>query len=343
MLEPLADLLNATEVTEPRECDGLQLFGLRHPRKATTTYRTMDEALAHRALEVTEISESGSVPVLRVVNKDEPLVFLMAGEHLIGAKQNRVLNTSVLMPGQAEVTLPVSCVEARRWHYCSPQFTTDEAVSHGALRKMMSFQAHDGYRRTGTPTSCQAEVWKEVGRKLGAMGSVSPTAALHQAYADHRQRLGAMLQRLPVPTDCAGVAFAVNGRIAGADWFDQPATLARLWPKLVRAYALDALEFQQTRARGVKRETVADWLRSAGTARAETYQSPGLGQDVRLEGPTLHGAGLVYNGSPVHVELFARDPDVKPAPTSQWPAPTPKKPSVLEWLRNFFISVFRDC
>jgi hypothetical protein len=350
MLESLSTLLETLEVTEPRACDGLQLFGLRHPNGTGPTYRTLDEALTAGVLDVTEVSEGGSVPVLRVVNKADPLVFLMAGEHLKGAKQNRVLNASVLVPGLAEVSLPVSCVEARRWHYQSPQFGADETLSHGQLRQMMCLHAHAGYRTTGSPTSCQSEVWAEVDRKLGAMGSASPTAALYQAYADHRQRLADMLRQLPVAEDCAGVAFAMHGRIAGADFFDRPATLARLWPKLVRSYALDCLEYRQASAQPVARETVLDWLHSSAKAHAEVFRSPGLGEDVRLEGPRVHGAGLVLEGHPVHVELFARDAGVKPSQPVQttWttvePPPAPaapppvqkSKPTVLSWLRRLW-------
>jgi hypothetical protein len=306
MLDSLTSLLETIEVTEPRGCDGLQLFGLRHGNGAGPVYVTLDEALSARVLEVTEVSEGGSVPVLRVVNKADSLVFLMAGEHLLGAKQNRVLNVSVMLPGKSQVVLPVSCVEAHRWHYSSPQFTTDETISHGQLREMMSLHAHEGYRQTGIPTSRQGEVWQEVGRKLGAMGSPSETAALHQAYVDHRQRLADMLHQLPVPDDCSGVAFAVHGRIAGADCFDRPATLDRLWPKLFRAYALDALEMRQAQAKPLPRAAVMNWLRSTAAAHAEAFRSPGLGQDVRLDGPGIHGASLVVDGKPIHLELFAR-------------------------------------
>ena len=48
-----------------------------------------------------------------------------------------------------------------------------------------------------------------------------------------------------------------------------------------------------------------DWLRTAPQSKEETFKSPGLGDDVRLEGATLVGAGLLVEGRPVHVEVFA--------------------------------------
>ena len=44
---------------------------------------------------------------------DLPLL-LPDGEQLVGAKQNRILNMTVLVAAQSEVTIPVSCVEQVR-------------------------------------------------------------------------------------------------------------------------------------------------------------------------------------------------------------------------------------
>lgn len=41
--------------------------------------------------------------------------FLLDGEELVGAKQNRILNLSILVPGQTSLEIPVSCVEQSRW------------------------------------------------------------------------------------------------------------------------------------------------------------------------------------------------------------------------------------
>jgi len=42
------------------------------------------------------------VPELLVINQGERAVLLVDGEELVGAKQNRVLNTSVLVRGKSE-------------------------------------------------------------------------------------------------------------------------------------------------------------------------------------------------------------------------------------------------
>jgi ARG and Rhodanese-Phosphatase-superfamily-associated Protein domain len=45
------------------------------------------------------------------------------GQELVGAKQNRVLNVTVLIEAESEVLLPLSCVEEGRWHELRPDCT----------------------------------------------------------------------------------------------------------------------------------------------------------------------------------------------------------------------------
>ncbi len=78
-------------------------------------YLTLDEALAQGEVRVTETSEAGDVPELRFENRSNRAVLLVDGEELVGAKQNRVLNLTILVPGKSTIIIPVSCVEAGRW------------------------------------------------------------------------------------------------------------------------------------------------------------------------------------------------------------------------------------
>lgn len=320
----LQNKLGTVTVDEPVMADDLQVFPLSWESETNLDYVTLDEGMSAGTLEITEIDEGGSVPTLLVVNNSDAIVFLMAGEHLIGSKQDRVLNASLMIPARSKLPIPVSCVEAGRWGYRSRKSYGSGNSSHARLRMLTARAAHEGYRRQRSPTSNQDAVWREVSRKLESLGSHSPSSALGQAYEDYHTRLEKMVQSVQVPENASGVAFAFSGRITGVDLFDKPATLSKLLPKLVKAYALDALV--ETDSAKLDCAAVQEWLRSAGSTTFERYESPGLGDDIRLEGQALVGAALIVNEGPVHVELFPDDEQTRlvprPQPEQVTPSPT---------------------
>jgi hypothetical protein len=307
MNQVLSDRLRTVEVLGSQTVACLQVFGLRWDCPDEILYLTLDEALAAESLEITETSECGSVPLLKVLNRGDEPVFLMAGEQLVGAKQNRILNVSILAAASGELTIPVSCVEAGRWRYSSPKFGSPGTMSHGKLCSLLSRQVHESAARGAGPVSKQGEVWKEVGRKLDCLGSVSPSAALQQTYEDFHGRLNTLIDSLRISPECTGVAFAIAGRIAGMDLFDKPTTLTKLWPKLARAYALDALEEKDEAAPHVTCAAVRSWLDALAEVPTHVSKSQGLGHDVRLRNDKLVACCLVVEKCPIHAEFFTLD------------------------------------
>lgn len=303
MLE-LKEALAKLDVQKPKTREPLRVYGLRSSQPgAGPRYDTLDEALHDDRLEVTEINEGGSVPQLKVANRGDTMVFIMAGEELIGAKQNRVLNVSIMVDSKSEQPIPVSCVEAGRWAYRSPGFGSGGTTSHSFLRSLMAKHMHKAYASTGTPHSDQHEVWDEVASKIQRMQSSSPSSELHQVYRDRAKELDAILGGLAAPQDCNGAVFVSGNRILGLDLFDRPETLQKLWPKLLRGYAIDALE-DTGRDVTVDEAEVREWLTSLSQAKVERFKSPGVGDDVRVESRHVHGGALLVEDHPVHVELF---------------------------------------
>lgn len=302
----LLETLKHVEILGHQQCDPLEIFHLHWPINDGLAYSTLDEALDARSIEVMESTEAGQVSSIKINNRSEQMVFLMAGEQLVGCKQNRVVNSSIMVPAHTEMPLPVSCVERRRWGYSSATFSSAHTSSHYALRNMVSAQASKSYRRTGTPSSDQAAVWHEVSRKLGVTGSPSSSDAIQDMFRKHELKLKELEEKLPAPIGCNGVALLIAGEIIGADLFDKPETLRKLWPKLIRSCTIDALEQPTQNLGSTAPQEVLNWLAGSADAKQETFPSPGMGQDVRFDGKDVRGASLVVEGHPVHMELFRR-------------------------------------
>jgi O-acetyl-ADP-ribose deacetylase (regulator of RNase III) len=114
-----------------------------------------------------------------------------------------------------------------------------------------------------------------------------------------RVRLGA------APTGAVGVVAVIDGQARAADLFDKPETLAEFWPRLVRSYALEAVNAGPTDdsiAVAAAQALLDSGVRASQTASA--FPAHGLGEDVRLEAPDVQGAALIHAGVAIHAVLF---------------------------------------
>jgi hypothetical protein len=86
-----------------------------------------------------------------VDNKGDALVLFVEGQELRGAKQNRVLNTSIMIEQHSQVPIPVSCVEQGRWSYRSRNFGSHGTSSHSVLRQKMTKSVSRSYEACAAP------------------------------------------------------------------------------------------------------------------------------------------------------------------------------------------------
>ena len=217
--------LSSIKVTNVQQNSLLQVFGLKWDMDAPLDYLTLDESLAQNLLEVTELNPQGRVSAIKVSNRSEGMVFLMVGEVLVGCKQDRILGTSMLVPAETEMSIPVACVEAGRWRYQSAKFKSDGFSSYATLRGVLSKTTSQRLREKGDTLPDQEAVWLEIGRKMRATGSVSSTGALKDMFLGYSSRLNQLQQDLRAPSGCHGVAVASGDKILGAELFDKPSTL----------------------------------------------------------------------------------------------------------------------
>lgn len=279
------------------------MFPLCRPGTAAPDYLTLPEALQRGLAEVSEVSESGSVPNLRFLNKGEQPVLLLDGEELAGAKQNRVLNLTILVPAQTTLDIPVSCVERGRWSWRSRRFAATGAALHARARAAKAAAVSESLRYQRRAASDQGAIWAEIDRKAAALKVESPTAAMADIYTDQAEALDRIRTGIRAIPDQVGAVFAINGVLAGLELFAAGDTLVRHLPKLVDSYAMDALE-ADGEAPPPAVASVHALLAEVGRSRIDEYKAIGLGHDWRMSGRQWQGAGLAVEGRVVHLEAY---------------------------------------
>src|SRR5262249_20602031 len=225
-------------------------------------------------------------------------VLLYDGEELVGAKQNRILNVTVLVAEHSTVRIPVSCVEEGRWSARPVAMDVAGHVSHAHLRRRKAETL------AATPLArgiAQGEVWNEVRAKSARMDAWSPTGAANDVYDAHRPSLDELEANFPLEPGQCGALLALGNTLC-LDWVSRPDAFVQLWPKLRRGYLLDALEALDREP--ATPDTITAFLDALAAARPAQQPSVGLGNDVRLRGEHVIGSGLELDGELLQLSAF---------------------------------------
>jgi hypothetical protein len=243
-IEAIPDYLSSVRAGTPQSFRNLTLFPLfgSGMTKPEPDYLLAEAAIAAGLARVTEINNGGSVPELRFENTADKGVLLLDGEELIGAKQNRVVNLTILVPARTAIVIPVACVEAGRWHMNAPDLRPSERIMYSRGRAARAGHVTSSMRSSGLRRAVQSAVWDDIAGKAQRLDALSPTGAMSAVYERHALSVETYVRAFNCEEQQIGVGFAINGEPLGLDLFDNPVTLRTLLPKLVRSYALDALD-----------------------------------------------------------------------------------------------------
>lgn len=272
-------------------------------------YRTLGEALAASEVEITEVSSAGSVPELMVVNRGNQAVLLIDGEELAGARQNRVLNTTILLKEVSETRIPVSCTEQGRWTYVSKEFKESGNVMAYKSRSRKTRSVQRSLEACGAHHSDQGEVWDGIAELQAKAGASSLTSAMSDVYKAREEDLSQCDEIFKALPNQIGLLAFVGGVPAGADLISLSAAYARLHPKLVRSYTLEGLLEPEAPPMTAESITAQAWqfLEEILTAEERQFPSVGHGADHRYKGKHLAGCALVHENEVIHGAFFRLD------------------------------------
>jgi hypothetical protein len=291
---------NLFQFGEPAEHRGIIVAPLFPRRDPIARYLTLDETLP-RGLRITETSSAGTVPELALHNPLEENVLLYDGEELVGAKQNRILNVTVLAAAKTNLTIPVSCVEEGRWRDVSAVFAAAPHHAHPELRRRKAEALAAQPLARGV---AQGEVWDSVRDKTVRMGVHSPTQANADVFDRYRRDIRALEDAFPAQQGQCGAVLAL-GEALCLDYVSRPDAFSRLWPKVRAGYLLDALECLDGPTAPAER--IGTFVSEIDEASITRGPSVGLGEDVRLRANRVVGSGLELDGELLQLSAFSSE------------------------------------
>lgn len=261
-------------------------------------------AIKKGLIEVKEVNDSGSVNNLFVINHSDQYVFFSDGDILSGAKQNRVLNTSILLSPHSKTTIPVSCVEQGRWQHISPKFKSTDYVAPSYMRAKKATSVKDSLKTKRGYYAEQGMIWDDVNKYQKTYNLDSATDNLSHLYDTNQKAFDEFLSKFKINPIANGIAAFINKQLLVVDIFNRNEIYHEYFNKLLRGVAVEAfyLKPQQVPLEEpeafYKTNTFFDELE-----KLKYIENPGIGvgREKRFDSKTIGGFELIFNEHLIHL------------------------------------------
>lgn len=244
------------------------------------SFLTLQEALAQKKVIVYETKDVNELAIRNLSNQD---VYVQAGDVVRGGEQDRMISTDFIVPPRSR-RMPIAafCVESDRWNRRGNEAPVSFSSSNNSV-------ATKELKLAAKRSNSQEAVWENVKvaqTKLSENLSVTVAAASSPTsyelavsnsavIAGGNEYIKALSGILRGKRDVIGYVFAINGKVNSADVYASRALFMKLWPKLLRASAVEAIgELNQAEAaQPVTNETISAFL-------SESERATGATKDV---------------------------------------------------------------
>ena len=297
------------QILESKSSKAIGVVQFRTAEQDTFLYKSASYAIKNRMIEVKEVSDSGSVNDLFVINYSDFYVFFMDGDILKGAKQNRVLNTSVLLKPHSKTVLPVSCVEAGRWRYSSSKFDVEERYSappdlrfSKAKKVSMNLECNREF------SADQREIWNYVEKVSDLNDVISDTSNLSDVFCRRENDLNSATKDFEANKEANGIAVFVNGKLSGVDVFNRKDVYEEYFTKILNGIAMEtnySRDLGESVDEGKASEKVQEFLKNIDSAAKKEYNAVGAGTEKRFDSKDIAGFELYYEKDLIHMGVHA--------------------------------------
>ena len=241
-MKEFSTFLDSLNLGKPAKLGNLFMVPVLGIEKHNTDYYNLSNTLEKGNAEITEVSESGNVPAILFKNRADKPILLVDGEELVGCKQNRVLNLSVLAPESKDTEIPVSCVEQGRWSSRSRNFHASDNFEFADLKAAKMCSVSASMERSSRAESDQSAVWSSIASKSSRSGSNSSTSAMDGIFRRNQNNLSELLKNRKVMDNQIGSIFLTNGQVRGLEIFQSVESYKQYEKKITRGYLLSCMD-----------------------------------------------------------------------------------------------------
>lgn len=306
MTDVIDNVLEHISFFEAEHYRNMTVIGLTIPEDNNIDLMSLQIGLDMGLVEISEIDQSGVVGKVKVKNNAVTPLLILDGEEIIGAKQNRIVNATVIIPAKSEKIIPVSCTESGRWNYKSDKFSYSKHMANSRVRRDKLASVSDSLRNRRTFESNQNEVWKNIRETEMDLKLSNDTSALHDSYSKKRTDIEEYKDAFNIHENQNGLIVYINGKPVGFEVIYNSGRYFEYHDKLLESYILDAITKQNEEFDGDKLPDEKSFIDTIRDSKREQYDSVGLGIDYRLESDELTGSAMVFEGNLINASFFKK-------------------------------------
>ena len=295
----MLDFLKQVKLDEPLFLRNVTLYPLKG-EIGSNGFTTLDEALERKDASFKDVLDVNSVEL--DYRGGAPL-FIMDGEEIIGARQDRVVNTAVFAEPNTRAVIPVSCIEEGRWSG-GEEFKPGYFSVTPSLRSILASTVTDSLKNSGKFMSNQSLIWKTVRDTLKVTGVQSVTGSFHDVVRSLGEEIEEYVEEYETPEDITGFIAYVNNSFVGMDLFATRGLYKKLENKLLKSYALEGVIRQRVKKKSLEIEP-HELIKHLINNKFEAFKSVIKGTEWRLKEENLVARALTVKENPVHVAVFS--------------------------------------
>ena len=250
--------------------------------------------------------ETASVPQIQVHNPTDSPLLIPAGKVLSGGRQTRTVNVSILVAPGSTIVIPVSCVEAGRWHG-EHRFEDSKRFASRRVRMEKQRSVARNVKNLRTKMSDQSAVWSSIDAEMASRHLSSDTRSFlyaEESMNDEKKRFTAVQELLnegPEPLQ-NGIAIAQGDEVVSVEMFASPDALKSSYEALIRSAIFDSPDKKVKSPSEGAVQKFLDQILSAETTEATGV---GLGTEYHIENDKFVAHALAYEGKFLHANAFA--------------------------------------
>ena len=291
-------------VSEPVEKNNITAFFLSSIEKNNNKYLSFSEAIAKNQVQISEVNKKGLVTKLSVSNKSSDNIIILNGELIIGTqiRQDRIVDSTVLIPGYATVLINTFCGEQYRW---SPRLSNKISTSESLY--FSSGRANNA-ADINTKLSKQCRIWSEISEKISDFNVKSFTNSVDKIYKKKKVNVEEIVNFFKIPTESVGVALGINHQLVNIDIFSNNCMLQIYLPKIIRSIALDSFK-KISKKSYLKKKDVHRFLRQIHQANKQKRKvvEGTLGEELQFNSESVAGSILYHKEQTVHFSAFVKE------------------------------------